>query len=412
MRNSSIRKLLKTPDYKITEIMYNTNEIHVSVEPYIRKKFICSGCGEIHITGYHSKRTMIAEDNRLGHYRVFLHIVKRRYRCPKDNRIRTEHLDWIAKRSRVTKAFAHRITDLTALTTNTEAGWFFGLDDQKVYRIDKEYLQQQAAKRLSPIPYARNMSVDEVSYRKYHRYLTNVVDLDKKLIIWNEKGRKKEILDQYYHAIGTSKCAQIESVALDGARTYISSTIHNANNAFIVYDRFHATQKINTAVERVRKDELAKARKQENQQLIQLTNCKMRFMLIKRKNKLTATQATNLETLCRLNEPIYKAVLLKESFLQVYDCADEQEATEHLNTCIQQAIESGLAVFIKLAEKLQEKAQYILNWFKKKISSAISEGINNKIKRLQRMAYGYKDIEYLKLKIHQHCGLLNPRLAT
>jgi len=56
-----------------------------------------------------------------------------------------------------------------------------------------------------------------------------------------------------------------------------------------------------------------------------------------------------------------------------------------------------------------EKAQYILNWFRKKISPAISERFNNKIKRLKRMAYGYKDIEYFRLKIHQHCGLLNPR---
>ncbi|MBU1872570.1 transposase, partial [bacterium] len=65
-----------------------------------------------------------------------------------------------------------------------------------------------------------------------------------------------------------------------------------------------------------------------------------------------------------------------------------------------------------LAEKLKEKKQYILNWFIQKTSSAISEGFNNKIKRLKRMAYGYKDIYYFRLKIHQHCGLLNPRLAT
>jgi len=65
--------------------------------------------------------------------------------------------------------------------------------------------------------------------------------------------------------------------------------------------------------------------------------------------------------------------------------------------------------FVILAEKFKNKAQYILNWFKKRISSAISEGINNKIKRLKRMAYGYRDVRYFLLKIHQHCGLLSPR---
>jgi transposase len=73
---------------------------------------------------------------------------------------------------------------------------------------------------------------------------------------------------------------------------------------------------------------------------------------------------------------------------------------------------STLESFVALAESFTRKMQYILNWFKKKISSAISEGFNNKIKRLKRMAYGYKDIDYFRLKIHQHCGLLNPRLEA
>ena len=71
---------------------------------------------------------------------------------------------------------------------------------------------------------------------------------------------------------------------------------------------------------------------------------------------------------------------------------------------------SRLESFKKLDESFASKMKYILNWFVTKVSSAISEGINNKIKRLKRMAYGYRDIEYFKLKIHQHCGLLNPKI--
>lgn len=79
---------------------------------------------------------------------------------------------------------------------------------------------------------------------------------------------------------------------------------------------------------------------------------------------------------------------------------------------IKEAKKSDIESFKKLAESFKEKKQYIMNWFIKKISSSISEGFNNKIKRLKRMAYGYKDIYYFRLKIHQHCGLLNPRLNT
>lgn len=114
-------------------------------------------------------------------------------------------------------------------------------------------MEEKAKEKLNPIPAGINLSVDEVSYRKYHRYLTNVIDADRRLIIWNEKGRKAEILDLYYKGIGSDNCQKIESVAMDGARTYISSTTRYAINALIVYDKFHIMQKLNNTVDDVRK---------------------------------------------------------------------------------------------------------------------------------------------------------------
>jgi transposase len=87
------------------------------------------------------------------------------------------------------------------------------------------------------LPMAENISVDEVSYRKYHRYLTHVIDIDKRLVIWNHKGRKAEVLDRYYAGIGEESCQRRESVALDGAKHYISSTNRYAVNALIVYGK-------------------------------------------------------------------------------------------------------------------------------------------------------------------------------
>src|SRR3990167_4704590 len=140
-----------------------------------------------------------------------------------------------------------------------------------------------------------------------------------------------------------------------------------------------------------------------------MMNCRQRFILLKNKNKLTESQMGYLQRLCEINEPIYKAMLLKESFLKVYDYETPEEAQSYLEGWIKDALSSAVETFRIIAKSFWDKLQYIVNWFRKKISSAISEGINNKIKRLKRMAYGYKDIEYFRLKIHQHCGLLNPR---
>lgn len=251
--------------------------------------------------------------------------------------------------------------------------------------------------------------MDEVAWKKHHRYLTNVVDVDEKVITWNAKGRKAEVLNKYYESLGKENCKRIESVSLDGARTYISSSNKYAVNALIVLDRFHAVQKINNAINQVRKNKLRKARTREDEELILLTNCKQRFILLRNKLKRSARQSVTLDYLCNINQPIYKGMILKEKFLEVYDLKSEDEAITHIYEWIDDALESGLKPFEKIAWSLVEKIEYILNWFISQRSSAISEGFNNKIKRLKRMAYGYRDIEYFKLKIHQHCGYLNPR---
>lgn len=411
MREYSITKTLCIPEYKITKILSETKEeIHICVEPYKRKPFVCSNCGNIHKGPARGIIEVMVEDRRMIDRRVYLHVVKRRRVCPGDGRIHVESVAWLKPRARVTTRLAREVYRLTAITTNVEAGWYLGLDDEKVYRIDREILEELFARRLVPPPKAVNLSVDEVSYLKYHRYLTNVIDTDIKKVIWNGQGRKAEVLDKYYEGIGRENCEKIESVALDGARTYISSTSRYAVEALIVYDKFHVIQKLNMAVDTVRRQELHKARVSKRDDLVEMMNCHQRFILLKNKANLTEKQAEHLKRLCEINEPIYKAMLLKDSFQEVYSHSEEETAKICLEAWIQQALLSGLEVFEAIAESFREKIQYILNWFKKKISSAISEGFNNKIKRLKRMAYGYRDVGYFLLKIHQHCGLLNPRL--
>ena len=412
MHLKGIKKLLNIPEYTVTDLSLSPGRIDIYLRPYRRSRPTCSHCKKVHTEGYHSSQWTEAEDLPISGKRVYLHIQKRRTRCPHDGRIHTEEIPWLKKWARVTRRFAEQISRLTAITTNQEASWFLGLDDEAVYRIDKEILEEAAQQKLSPPPAATHISVDEVSYRKYHRYLTNVIDIDRKLLIWNAKGRKAEVLDRYFQGIGEDNCARIESVALDGARHYISSSAHYAVNALIVYDKFHIMQKLNGAVDAVRKQELRKARVEKNTELVDLMSCKQRFILLKNRGNLTCRQSGYLNLLCELNEPIYKAMLLKESFLTVYSCENQNEAQTVLHRWIDEAAQSALEPFIALAKSFADKTRYILNWFIKKISSAISEGFNNKIKRLKRMAYGYKDIDYFRLKIHQHCGLLNPRLDT
>lgn len=410
MQRHSITRSLNLPEYKIEKILsQDSEEIHIEVRPYKRKKFVCSGCGEEHKELIHGFTKVIVEDRPLIQQRVYLHVIKRRQRCLNDGRIHVEKIEWLKIRSRITRRYSKEIYRLTSISTNQEVGWYLGMDDEKIYRADKDMLKELFGERLSSTPTSKNISVDEVAWKKHHRYLTNVIDADEKVVTWNEKGRKAEVLDKYYDSIGKDNSKKIQSAAMDGARTYISSTKKYATNALIVLDRFHAVQKVNKSVDQVRRDELNKARKTKDEELVTLTNCKQRFVLFKKRRNLTERQTVVLKKLFEINQPIYKAMLLKEAFLQTYECRNIKEAREHLYQWIDQALFSGLLSLFELACSVLDKIEYILNWFKKRISSAISEGFNNKIKRLKRMAYGFKDIEYFKLKIHQHCGYLNPR---
>lgn len=406
MHFETITKLLNLPNIIVVDALDGEDDhLHLVVafsdnaDPPI-----CSWCGAVH-TSIHSKGQMCVEDLPSNGRRVFLYLEKRKCRCP-DGGIHVEYLPWL--HGRFTRRFAEQVNRLTAITTNTEAGWFLGLDDEVVYRIDRAILQEKADDLLTPVPAPKAMSVDEVAWKKGHSYVTNVVDIDLKAVIWNHQDRGKKVLDAFYETLTNKERSEIDVVACDGASGFLSSTRQYAENALIVLDHFHVKSYLSAALDDVRKQELAKAKKDQSQdELAGLLHCKQRFILLRNKPSLKKTQV--LSRLEKLNEPVYKAMLLKEQFTTIYEFREKKDAQPALRTWIGEALRSGLVHFKELALKLFRKRHYVLNFFIQRITSAISEGINNKIKRLKRMAYGYRDVAYFLLKVHQHCGLLNPR---
>jgi transposase len=208
-------------------------------------------------------------------------------RCPNDGKIRVEQFDEL--RGRFTRRF-------------TEAGWFLGLDDEVVYRIDRIILEELAREKLPPVPPLSNMSVDEVAWQKWHKYVTNVVDIDLRKVIWNNDGRGKDTLDAFFADLGKEKSSMIDAVACDGARGFLSSIRQYAKNALIVLDHFHVKSYLNDALDTVRKDELKKARTAKNSPIADLLHCRKRFILMQAKP--SKRQRNILEQLAELNDPV------------------------------------------------------------------------------------------------------------
>ena len=208
---------------------------------------------------------------------------------------------------------------------NQEAGWYLGLDDEVIYRIDRQTLEAQALLKLDPDPAPKYMSVDEVAWQKWHKYFTNAVDIEYRKVIWNHNHRGKEILSNFYRALRTPACQKIKGVASDGAQGYLSATREPAPEALIVLDHFHVKS--------------------------------------------------------YLNEAVYQAMLLKMQFLSIYQARNWKTARVNLRDWIKAAIRSTLPPFVKLEYKFFRKRHYVLNYFRLKITTAISERVNSKIKR-------------------------------
>jgi transposase len=409
MHLKTITELLALPNFQVASVLeQNDAGIHLYVDLAEAVAPICSACGIAHHAPVHSIGWIVVEDMPIAGKRTFLYIPKRKTRCPVDGKIRVEQ--FAVLRGRFTRRFADQVYRLTSITTNTEAGWFLNLDDETVYRIDRGMLEELAQEKLSPVPAPLVMSVDEVAWQKWHKYVTNVVDIERRKVIWNHDGRGKSTLDAFFSVLGKEKSSKIEAVACDGARGFLSSIRQHAKNALTVLDHFHVKSYLNDALDTVRREELRKARQNKATDLADLLHCRKKFILMQ--GYPSKRQRDVLEQLARLNDIVYRAMLLKEQFLEVYRSDSRQTAQARLRQWIRAASASKIPAFVELAQKFFRKRHFILNYFRMRISSAISEGINNKIKRLKRMAYGYKDVAYFLLKIHQHCGMLHPRLST
>ncbi|MFO7766950.1 MAG: ISL3 family transposase [Pelovirga sp.] len=409
MQKKTITKLLDLPNFEVVKVLdHYADSLHLYIDLIDPVGPVCSACGDVHHTPVHSVGWIRVEDLPLCGKRTFLYVPKRKVRCPVDGKIRVEQFEQL--RGRFTCRFAEQVYRLTSITTNAEAGWFLNLDDEVVYRIDRSMLEELAREKLSPVPAPTHISVDEVAWQKWHKYVTNVIDIDLRKVIWNHDGRGKQTMDAFFAALGEEKSAAIEAAACDGARGYLSSIKQYAKNALIVLDHFHVKSYLNDAVDTVRKEQLRKARQDKNSDLADLLHCRKRFILMQ--GKPSQRQRTVLDQLAELNDTVYRSMLLKEQFLEVYRACSRKAAQAGLRQWIREAFASQIPAFIELGLKFFRKRHYILNYFQMRITSAISEGINNKIKRLKRMAYGYKDVVYFLLKIHQHCGLLSPRLST
>jgi len=307
-----------------------------------------------------------------------------------------EEVLFLGKYQRVTNRLADFICKLCERMSISDVARTLNLDWKTIKRIDKENLKAtvQGLENANP----KRIGIDEIASQKGHNYLTIVRDLDGG-VIWVGDKRKEETLDKFFAELGKEKSGNIELAVMDMWDPYIKSVNENTS-ANIVFDKFHVSKVINECLDSVRKKEFAKASDKER---IEMKH--KRFLILSRENHLDKKEKETLDRLMKQNKTLYQAYLLKEQILDIFSTGSWDDASIRIEEWMLNVTKSGIESFDKAVKRIKSYFYGIINYFRYKVTNAGSEGFNTKINVIKRRAYGFRDIEYFRLKILQSCSM-------
>ena len=335
-----------------------------------------------------SERTILA-------FQVQLRLPVRRILCP-DCGIVREHISWLKPYARQTTLLIEHVEALLKLLPIKHISQLLGLHWHTIKTIDKRRL----AREVTEPDWSRvkRLVMDEFALFKGHRYATVVADADTHQVLWIGEGRSREAIRPFFVKLG-QYCQQIEAVAMDMNTAFDLEVQKHCPQAKVVYDLFHVVTKYGREViDRVRVDQ---ANQLKHDKPARKRVKRGRWVLLKNRDNLTDKQAGYLNELLESNKSLMTVYLLREQLKEMWYCTDEAEATAQWNLWWQQVRERGIRPLLQFGQRLKHYLHGIVASAVHPLHTCRLEGMNNKIKLLKRMGYGYRDTEYFFLKVRE-----------
>jgi transposase len=260
--------------------------------------------------------------------------------------------------------------------------------------IQKKRLRRRFARpKLSKL---RQIAIDEICIGKGHKYLTIVLDLKTGAVVFVGNGKGSDALLPFWKRLKLYK-SKIQAVAIDMSPAYISAVLGNLPQAAIVFDHFHVIKLFNEKLSDLRRKLYNQMTESSDQKVLKGT----RWLLLKNPENLndSRNERQRLLKALQLNQPLATAYYLKEDLRQLWTQHNKLAAELFLIDWTERARASGVRILIKFAQTLCAHRTGILAYYDYPISTGPLEGTNNKIKTMKRQAYGFRDIEFFKLKI-------------
>jgi transposase len=353
----------------------------------------CPVCRSRHITRKGSKERWF-RSVPIGKMPVWIVLSISRVGCVACDLIRQMNIKFASPRLSYTKAFERYVLELSRHMTIKDVARHLNVSWDIIKNIQKKSLSRRFARpKLGKL---RRIAIDEISIGKNHKYLTIVLDLKTGAVVFVGDGKGADALLPFWRRLKRSK-ARIKAVAMDMSPAYISAIQEYLPRSTIVFDHFHIVKLFNEKLSELRRKLYHQLTEQAEKELLKGT----RWLLLKNPENLDAdrNEHQRLQEALQLNLPLATAYYLKEDLRQLWRQSNKKTAEKFLNDWAARARASGIRILIKFANTLCAHRTGILAFYDYPISTGPLEGTNNKIKTMKRQAYGFRDMEFFKLKI-------------
>jgi len=296
---------------------------------------------------------------------------------------------------RYTRGFERYVLQLSRHMSMQDVAHHLGISWHTVKKIQKRSLQKHFSN--PSLKALKRIAIDEISVGRGHRYLTVVLDLHSGAVVFVGEGKGANALKPFWKRLKSSR-ARIQAVAMDMSQAYISAVTNNLPHATIVFDHFHVIKLMNEKLTELRRDLYREATDLLQKNVLKGT----RWLLLKNPENLRddRNERARLEEALAINKPLATAYYMKEDLRLLWSMPDKATAAAHLREWIARAEDSGIRMLKDFAQTLREHMRGILAYYDHRISTGPLVGTNNKIKTLQRQAYGFRDKDFFMLRIY------------
>jgi transposase len=357
-----------------------------------RDSYRCAACGSADVVSRgHVERRFRALP--IGSRPTLLVLPIPRVECRACGVVRQLDITFADPRRSYTRRFERYVLELSRRMAIRDVAAHLGVGWDLVKDIQKRDLSRRFAK--PKLKRLRRIAIDEIAVAKGHRYMTLVMDLDSGAVVFVGDGKGADALKPFWKRLRPSG-AKVEAVAMDMSAAYRGAVSAHLKNAAIVFDHFHVIRLFNDKLSDLRRSLHHRANADQKKDLKGA-----RWLLLKNPENLETDkdEKARLEEALDLNKPLATAYYMKEDLRRFWEQPGKRFATAFLNDWLRRAEASGVKALQQMAKTLAAHRSGLLAYYDAMITSGPMEGTNNKIKTMKRMAYGFRDPEFFKLKI-------------